>query len=248
VSLADEIGLNAFLSDFPLMAVRPARTISGIVLKGMFAFAAQSVTHGEITDEYKLQIVVPPDFPRSVPVVTELDGKIPQREGGFHVNPDNTLCLGSPLRLLWKVSEAPTLIGFTDSCLIPYLFAISYKLQHGGKLPFDELDHGVAGLLADYVDLFGLQHPKQALNALRVLGMKKRRANKLPCPCGCGFRLGKCSFNRTVARFRANRTIGRSFYRSHAHECERYIFAAIKILEQRQHLVASTVAAVVRTD
>jgi len=129
-----------------------------------------------------------------------------------------------------------------------FLFAISYKLQHGGKLPFDELDHGVAGLLADYVELFGLRHPRQALNTLRVLGMKKGRANKLPCPCECALRLGKCNFNRTIARFRAIREIGRPFYRAHAQQCEDQIIAAMKILAKRQNLVSSSAAGVVRID
>jgi hypothetical protein len=246
VSFSNDTGLNAFLTDFPLMSVRPSRTVSGVVLKGTFAFTARSVTHGELTDDYRLQIIVSSDFPRSVPLVSELERKIP-RQDGFHVNADDTLCLGSPLRLLLQVAEAPTLIGFVDRCLIPYLFAISYKLRHGGRLPFDELDHGVAGLLADYVDLFGLQHPKQALDTLKLLGMKKRRANKLPCPCGCGLRVGKCNFNRTLARFRANRTICRPFYRSHAQECEDQVLAALKILRARQQLVGSTAASVVRT-
>ena len=247
MSFADEISLNEFLTDFPLMAVRPSRTVSGIVLKGTFAFTAQSLTHGELTDHYKLKIAVPPKFPRSLPIVTELEHKIPRQEG-FHVNRDDTLCLGSPLRLLLKLSEAPTLIGFADSCLVPYLFGISYKLRHGGKFPFDELAHGVAGLLADYVELFGLRQPTQAVNALRVLGMKKRRANKLPCPCRCGLRLGKCSFNRTIARFRAIPEIGRPFFRAHAQECEDQIAAAMKILAQRQNLVSSIAVDVVRVE
>ena len=229
------------------MSVRPSRTISGIVIKGTFAFTARSPTHGELTDQYQLQIVVPSDFPRSLPTVAELENKIP-RQKGFHVNPDDSLCLGSPLRLLMMVNEVPTLIGFSDSCLVPFLFAISYKLQHGGKLPFDELDHGVAGLLADYVELFGLRHPRQALNTLRVLGMKKGRANKLPCPCECALRLGKCNFNRTIARFRAIREIGRPFYRAHAQQCEDQIIAAMKILAKRQNLVSSSAAGVVRID
>jgi hypothetical protein len=243
VSFADEIGLNEFLTDFPLMAVRPSRAVSGIVLKGSFAFTAQSLAHGQLTDQYKLQIAVLPDFPRSVPTVTELEQKIP-REEGFHVNPDDTLCLGSPLRLLLKLSEAPTLVGFADSCLVPYLFAISYKLRHGGKLLFEELAHGIPGMLADYIDLFGIQRPEQAVRALEFLGTKKRRANKLPCACGCRLRLGKCKFNRTLARFRA--IAGRTFYKTHARECRNYIIAATSILARRQRLVPAAAAEVTR--
>jgi hypothetical protein len=56
--------------------------------------------------------------------------------------------------------------------------------------------------LADYAILFGLKSIEQAKVAVKYLGMKKGRANKLPCPCGCGRKLGKCSFNGRLKEFR----------------------------------------------
>src|SRR5205823_1562005 len=117
------------------------------------------------------------------------------RTGEYHVNTsDNTLCLGSPLSLLLKLSKKPTIDGFAESCLVPYLFAISRKLKNGGPLPFGELAHGRKGLRDDYAFLFGLRQPQNVGRVLQLLGMKKRRANKLPCPCGCRKRLGRCRF------------------------------------------------------
>ncbi|MEW6405777.1 MAG: hypothetical protein AB1649_28630, partial [Chloroflexota bacterium] len=57
-----------------------------------------------------------------------------------------------------------------------------------------ELAHGDKGELQDYIDLFGLKNPLQAKQALSLLSMKERVANKHPCPCGCGKRLGTCDF------------------------------------------------------
>ena len=85
---------------------------------------------------------------------------------------------------------------------MPYLFAMSHKLQSGGPFAFDELQHGTKGILIDYADLFGLKTPEQARYALALLGMKKRRANKQPCPCDCGKRLGQCKFNARLRQFR----------------------------------------------
>ena len=182
------------------MAVRPSGT-PDLVLKGRFAFSAESEQHGQITDEYDLTIAVPRNFPKSLPVVTETAGKIP-RIDGFHVNSDDTLCLGSPLRLLLSISKAPRLLGFAEKCLIPHLFAISHKLQHGGPVPFGELKHGLPGILDDFMDLLKLRERQQAFRAIQIPGMKKRRANKLPCPCGCSRRLGKCPFNFRIRDFR----------------------------------------------
>jgi len=206
-------GLGEFLCDYPEMAVRPSAG-DGCLLKGRFAFTARSKEKGEITDTFALRIDVPSQFPRCLPRVTETARRIP-RDGAFHVNQhDESLCLGSPLRLMFKLSQRPTLTGFAEECLIPYLFAISHKLRFGGPLPFDELQHGTPGILADYADLFGLKTANQARYALALLGMKKRRANKQPCPCACGKRLGRCKLNERLRQFR--QIAGRSWFRTSA--------------------------------
>lgn len=121
-----------------------------------------------------MEIEAPATFPKAMPRVKEIGGRIPPY-GDYHVNADGTLCQGSPLRLLLKVSEAPTLSGFAGTCLVPYLFAISKKLRNGGPLPFGELFHEAPGLIADYMDLFRLKRPEQVLQTLQALGTKKRR-------------------------------------------------------------------------
>jgi hypothetical protein len=186
-------GLEQFLEDYPLMAVRPCEG-DGLLLKGQFAFDAASNTLGQITDQFELTVFVSNSFPRALPQVMETKGRIP-RNADHHINPDGTLCLGSPLRLLLKLSRDPTITGFAANCLVPYLYAISYKLNSHGPLPFDELAHGLPGILDDCVELFDLRSPAQARSALELLGLKKRRANKRPCPCGCEKRLGRCAFN-----------------------------------------------------
>lgn len=195
-------GLREFLRDYPQMAIRP--TAGGCLrLKGSFEFAAHHTKEGDIQDSFALEIIFPSGFPRKLPCVTETGGRIP-RTGEYHVNStDNTLCLGSPLSLLLKLSKKPTLGGFAECCLVPYLFAISRKLKNGGPLAFGELAHGREGILNDYADLFGLKHPSQVKYAFKLLGMKKRLANKLSCPCGCRSRLGRCRFTIRLRQFRA---------------------------------------------
>jgi len=204
-------GLGQFLSDYPLMAYRP-RTGKPPVLRGRFRFTARHHEAGEIEDEFELEIEIPPAFPKEVPPVTETGGRIPKK-ADFHVNEaDGSLCLGSPLRLLHLLSQKPTLIGFADKCLVPYLFAQSQKLAGRESFAFGELTHGLPGMLDDYVALFGLKDIRQAVEAVRLLGMKKRRANKAKCPCGCSDRLGRCEFNAKLREFRA--VADRPWYRA----------------------------------
>lgn len=210
MAVVETSGLREFLRSYPKMAIRPSSG-EDLRLKGSFEFAAHHAEEGDIQDSFVLEMIVPNGFPRELPRVTETGGRIP-RTGEYHVNgTDNTLCLGSPLSLLLRISKKPTLEGFAENCLVPYLFAISCKLKTGGPLPFGELAHGRTGIRDDYTALFGLKHPQCVGRVLALLGMKKRRANKLPCPCGCRKRLGACAFNLRLRAFRA--LANRSWYR-----------------------------------
>jgi len=203
-------GLGQFLADYPLMMFRP-HAGRPPVLRGRFAFTAAHRDAGEVKDEFDLEIEIPPSFPREVPLVTETGGRIP-KEADSHVNPaDGTLCLGSPLRLLRLLAEQPSMIGFADKCLVPYLFAQSQRLSGGGSFAFGELAHGLPGMLDDYVAMFGVKDVRQAVETLRMLGMKKRLANKQLCPCGCRKKLGQCRFNAMIREFRV--IASRSWFR-----------------------------------
>lgn len=198
----DSFGFYQFIRDYPGMSLAPTRdTVT--ILKGCLAFSVKLKDGISITDEYVLTIEVPADFPHNLPIVTEVGSKIPRKDD-FHVNPgDFSLCLGSPIRLMEITSKTPNLVGFTENCLIPYLYAVSHKLKHGGSFIYNELAHGEPGVMADYIELFGLPQPEQVIQAVRILGKKRRTANKLPCPCGCGLRLGKCrEFLPTINKFR----------------------------------------------
>jgi hypothetical protein len=194
------------------MAIRPSRT-ADTVLKGRFSFNARHSSAGTIADGFDLKIVLPRRFPLELPSVTETGGRIPKK-ADHHVNEtDGTLCLGSPLSLLKLLAGEPTLPGFAGRCLIPYLYAVSHKLAHGGKFLFGELDHGEPGMIADYLELLGLHTLRQVREAIRLLGMKKRLANKQQCPCGCSLRVGSCKFNFRLREFRA--FASRAWYRKH---------------------------------
>lgn len=203
--------VDQFLKDYPGMAIRPSRD-EGLILKGTFKFCATPPNRAEICDSYELEIFVPTSFPRAIPKVKELNRKIP-RDGKHHVNADDTLCLGSPLRLLKKIAEHPNLQGFAEKCLVPFLYAVSNKLQNGGEFVFRELAHGEAGIVDDYMELLGLRKKVEVFQALSLLGMKRRIANKLPCPCSCGRRLGLCPFHNNLNQLR--NSAPRSWFKSH---------------------------------
>lgn len=184
-------GCSEFLGGYPEMTLDPTGS-GGIRLSGLFRFSASCPGDKvAIEDEFQIAIEVPQGFPRDIPVVFETGGRIP-RVPEFHVNSDGSLCLGSPLRLLAIVTGCPSVLGFVDRALVPFLFAVSKSLTSGRSFPFGELPHGAPGILADYQAMLGLTTGSQVKQALWALSLKKRIANKHPCPCGCGLRLGTC--------------------------------------------------------
>jgi hypothetical protein len=209
--------LDQFLDDYPGMSTAP-HSHSGVCLRGKFSFRAAVYCGAEIEDNYKLKIVIAEKFPQAIPVVEEIGGKIP-RNGDFHVNPDGSICLGSPLRLLKMIHNFPSLSNFANKCLVPYLYAVSYKLRNGGDFVLGELAHGDQGIVDDYSMVLGLAARSQIKQAIQLLGVKKRIANKKTCPCGCGKRLGACPFHRKLNNFRRMAPV--SWFKAHVNIHER---------------------------
>lgn len=194
-------GCAEFLDGYPEMALEPNEN-GGIRLSGLFRFTAS--LPGDTTaieDEFEIAIEVPHVFPRDIPIVFETGRRIP-RSPEFHINSDGSLCLGSPVRLLAIAADYPTLLSFVERTLVPFLFAISKSLSIGRSFPFGELSHGTPGALADYQDMFGLKSAHQVKLAIRALSLRKRIANKYPCPCGCGVRLGRCGLRLKLSPLR----------------------------------------------
>jgi hypothetical protein len=111
------------------------------------------------------------------------------------------------------LAEAPSLLAFIERCVVPYLYGYSI-IESGGVLSFDELSHGARGLRDDLASMIGMDNDLVLLDFEHLLAMKKRRANKLLCPCGTGMRLGRCH-NRKINMLRDK--LGRRWFLSLLH-------------------------------
>jgi len=190
MSLISKIKLEEFLDTHRSMSIRSLNN-NGLIVEGKLYFSAKTDGFREVQDFYKIQIKIANTFPSTIPEVQELENKIPHKEE-YHVNPDNTLCLGSSLRLLQLLNKKPTIEGFIEYCLIPYLYGVTLKLQDNEKLVFGELAHGEEGIIDEYEKIFEIAGKDSIKRVVQLLSIKKRIANKHICPCGCNNRLGKC--------------------------------------------------------
>ncbi len=204
--------LEEFLAEYKGMSLAPCKR-NELSLKGKFSFTAAFEDSESLVDSYELNLLFNSKYPKSIPKVIEIGWIIP-KIGDFHVNGDGSLCLGSPISIMKIIKKDPSLIGFVDSCLVPYLMQVSLKRRNGGKFILGELKHGEEGIVAEYGKIFSLSTEDQVRKAIKLLGQKKRIANKKKCPCGCGKRLGVCSLHSKLNEYR--KVASRSWFNVHS--------------------------------
>jgi hypothetical protein len=190
--------ISAFLERYRRMSLEPS-TEGSTIFVGLLDFIASPPGGTVVDDTYEVRIEL---LPNKLLKVWETGGRI-TRDPNHHVYPDGSLCLGSHLRLSLLLSEAGTsVVGIVERCLIPFLYAAS--LREGGQpgFAFGELAHGKPGLLQDYETIVGLQGREAVEKALHLLSRRRRVANKRPCPCGCGKRLGRCPVHHSLNKLR----------------------------------------------
>ncbi len=198
------------------LALRPKLRLTNLTynkmaIEGDFDIDAKIEGFDVIEDTYKLRIELTSNFPRKIPIVFELENKIPSNED-FHVSSNGSLYMGSEIRLKSILHQTPSLETFAKEILEPYLYSISHKLRNG-HFPTGELKHGIPGLIQDYEELFNVKSKWAVFRVLEILGSEERNADKLLCPCGCRNKLGACNFRFSLETWRE--LDSKEWYREH---------------------------------
>ncbi|PHS06176.1 MAG: hypothetical protein COA78_14570 [Blastopirellula sp.] len=213
----DDYGLDELLANYPKLQLKE-ESREKLVVEGQFDLInAQMEGFDAITESIHLRIEFPGGYSKEIPKVIDLDGKIPKNPD-HHINvgkDDASFCLGSGIKVLDDIAKDTSLCGFLENTVRNYLYRIFYKIKHG-VVPGDELPHYEEGLVQDYENIFGINGEENISRLVKALGYRKRVANKLKCPCGCTFRLGKCDFRLLLPEWRSKAP--RSWYRNHWEE------------------------------
>lgn len=185
-----------------------------VVVEGDYLLNAQMDGYKAIQGTFRIRIIFPAKYPRTLSKVIDVNKGIP-RHMDYHTYPDGSFCLGSEINLKYILYYHPTALDLLERVITPFLYKIVYKLKYG-IAPFGELEHGEDGLVHDYQRLFCVRDKASVLQVLRALGKRKREANKLLCPCGCGNRLGGCRYRFSLMQWR--HLGSRRWFRNHLSE------------------------------
>lgn len=193
------LGIEDFLSAYPKLRIVEFSD-DKLELAGEYDLKAQLIGSQLVDRKYQLRIIFPPDYPRTLPKVFD-EGNYFPLDQEYHTYSDGSFCLGSELKIKSLLLDDHSISSFFEGAVDPFLYAVTHRIEFG-NFPYGELAHGEPGLIDDYGEMFRVSGKLAVMRALQALGKRKREANKLPCPCGCGLRLGRCDYRFVLNRFR----------------------------------------------
>lgn len=167
-------------------------TLEGVIfLRGSFP-----LKDGEYeVDRYSIEIKFPSNYPRDLPLVREIGGRIP-RTGDRHVYVDGMACLFLPDQRAWICPEGTSFLDFLNGPVRNYFLSQSvFELE--GVWPFGERSHGVQGIVEFYSEILGTGNTAIITRYLEALS-KKAVKGHWPCPCGSGERLRHCHIKKIL--------------------------------------------------
>ncbi|MES9999174.1 MAG: hypothetical protein ABW125_07210 [Candidatus Thiodiazotropha lotti] len=162
-----------------------------IIVSGSLAFEASADGFETITSAFDIELIIPFDYPKSLPRAYETSGEIAREYE--HVFDDKKLCLAVPIEERRIFQLVPTLLGFVNRLLVPYLYGYCYWREHK-EHPFDESDHGPRGIVQYYREKLELDDDIAVLSVISFLYEHGYRGHH-PCPCGSGAKVRNCHGN-----------------------------------------------------
>ena len=163
-----------------------------IYISGPLEFHRHYEGRESIASHFDVEISIGKYYPMVLPATRETESQI--KDSYEHINGDGTLCLGVPVEERLIFDEQPTLLGYVDRLLIPYLYIYRYWEKHG-TYPFGDRARGDEGISQYYIEQLGAN----AIEFLVFLGIHGYNGH-LRCPCGNGRRIKKCRHGKVLRK------------------------------------------------
>ncbi|HHT9706117.1 hypothetical protein SDB85_11260 [Legionella pneumophila serogroup 8] len=143
---------------------------------------------------YKIKIIIPSDYPQTIPKIFEIDNLIPKKIER-HFNPaDNSACLFvKPER--WKHWPLGSGIDvFLNGPVKDFFFSQTYY-DLTGIWPFGEYNHGDLGIIEYFLKFLNLTNVLSLYEFFPYIDLMKPE-KRLLCPCRSGIRFRQCHWER----------------------------------------------------
>ena len=156
-----------------------------MVAEGIFPL----VDGGRVIDRYRIEVDLPPTYPRGLPVLREVGGRIPT-DADRHVEEDGRACVFLPDEFCYRYPDGMGLLEFLTGPVQGFLVGQSL-VDRGQPWPQGERGHGAAGVLEFYGPLVGVDDAAVIERYVAALACNELPGH-LACPCGSGKRVRNC--------------------------------------------------------
>lgn len=141
--------------------------------------------------EYKINLLIPKNFPKTYPKLYEVGGKIlktPER----HINYDGSCCVGVEIIMKKKYPNGLSLVEYFENEIIPFFYNQIYY-DYYGEWANGDYAHYNLGILEAYYDLLKIEDKKIVITCLEKLTSEKSKMNRNEkCFCGSNLKIKKC--------------------------------------------------------
>ena len=165
----------------------------------------QSHVNGELVEpDYEIKMNIPSIFPRELPSIWEVGGKIERLPKNHIYSDTGCLCLGTKVACHMKAIESKTILAFTNEQVAPFLAGYTYVHEYEGDWPYGELSHDDTGIFEYYQNYFRVTNYRLVLDLLYLVKSGKfKQINKHnSCVCGSGESFKKCCYKRMSALYK----------------------------------------------
>ena len=149
----------------------------------------EPVTQREM-DRFSVEIEFPHDYPKGIPLVRELDGRIP-KIGERHFNINGTACMFFRDARYIHYPKGMTIVEFIEKLVKNFfIWQIDYDLNHGDST-MAEWGHNRIGVFQFYFEMLNTNNSKVVIKFLKYHTSKHVRLH-WPCYCGSGKQIRFC--------------------------------------------------------
>ncbi len=160
---------------------------NAVLLSGSFPIEHEGICF----DRFLIEIEFPNNYPKGLPVVREIGGRIPWTSDR-HIFETGIACLFFPYQLASLYPKGTTILEYLDGPVISFFISQSI-FEKTGKWPFGQWSHDVRGEDEFFASVLGFEN-RLVIARFKVLIKGKTVKGHWLCPCGSGEKLRNCHF------------------------------------------------------
>ncbi|MBD3337581.1 MAG: hypothetical protein GF353_00640 [Candidatus Lokiarchaeota archaeon] len=189
ISQFQETLKKQLMTDYPSLHVVEDHSLT-IIRGSLFIYDS---TRTRELDRYSIEIIIPKDYTRQLPLVREIGGRLPKILDRHFIPPTDIACLFFPDERYKYYPPGSTIIDFIRGPVESFFRSQTY-FDLNGKWPYGERGHGLKGLIEFYSELLGTNDIIVIKKFLKYLSKEKIKGS-WKCYCGSYKRLQDCHFS-----------------------------------------------------